>query len=340
MGPDGTARPRLIGWGHAVPSSIRRNDDPVFAWLHEHPPPNRDLFAGYRERRVLAPGERLEDLAEAAARAALADADLASDRVDVLLGYVSVADYVDPNALALLHQRLGLPAHALIVPINNEFNNFNSGVLLADALLRSTAAARALVVCAGGWTRAVDYHTAQSVSAGDGAGAAVLGPGGGPGAGDHFALVDSETLVDSKAYGSMFLAGAAVHEGEDCDVAPRDCTVTRPFFQITDAGAGYFREFGEHAPAEAAQRLLDRNGLSGGDITLVSHQASSVLMEAWEKAIGPAHYINTIETFANMTVATIPVNVAVARASIRTEHLLLLGIGVEMQTLALLLRRG
>jgi 3-oxoacyl-[acyl-carrier-protein] synthase-3 len=86
-------------------------------------------------------------------------------------------------------------------------------------------------------------------------------------------------------------------------------------------------------------RLLARHGLSGKDVSLVSHQASSVLMDAWKQAIQPAAYLQTLEEFANVTVANIPLNLAYHFDRIATEWVVLLAVGIEMHTNATLLRR-
>jgi 3-oxoacyl-[acyl-carrier-protein] synthase-3 len=331
------AHTAILGVGYALPESVRRNDDPIFDWLRQNDPAGKDLFTGYDERRFLAPGEDVTDIAVAAARRALEDAEIAAGKVDLIIGYVSVSEYLNPNALAKVHHRLGLNARALVLPLNNEFNNFNSGLWVATALIAQGMAHRALVVCAGDWTRRVDYHTPQAISAGDGAGAAVIGQ---TTDASRFVVRDSEVVVESDAYGSMYMRGQPVQSDASCEDVPQDCTYTSPFFQITDAGRDYFRKFGGKKPPEAAIRLLARNKLRGGDIALISHQASSVLMNAWAKAIDPGHYVNTISKFANMTVATIPVNFALAHETIVHDNVVLLGIGVEMQTQAILLTRS
>jgi 3-oxoacyl-[acyl-carrier-protein] synthase-3 len=88
------------------------------------------------------------------------------------------------------------------------------------------------------------------------------------------------------------------------------------------------------------QRLLERHRLSGADVTLVSHQASSVLIDAWQAAIRPAQYLQTLEKFANMTVANVPFSLAYRFGEIDKDWLVLLAVGVEMHANAVLLRRG
>ena len=168
-------QPRLIGLGYSVPPTRRTNDDPIFDWLKAHVPPDKNPFQGYKTRAVLAPGEDLMTIMVPAALNALEDAKLRPSDIDLLLGYASISPYATPNALSLLHRQLGLPERTWVVPLNNEFSNFNAGLVMADALIRAGRARNILIVVGGNWTRHVDYHTVQSISAADGAGAAVVG---------------------------------------------------------------------------------------------------------------------------------------------------------------------
>jgi 3-oxoacyl-[acyl-carrier-protein] synthase-3 len=327
----------IVGVGYALPASIRTNDDPIFAWLTQHAPQGANLFQGYRERRVLAPAETLMDIMTPAALRALDDAGLTGAAIDALIGYGSVSQYLVPNALAQLHHELDLPCTTWVLPINNEYSNFSAGLLLAHALVRANQAANVLVVCGGNWTRYVDYHTPPSISAGDGAGAAVVGRTADR---SRFTLVDAEIETRSEYYGVMFMQPDMLPSVDPPGAGGVAPAYTQPLFHITPAGQEVFRTFGEQAPGELVNRLLARNGLSGSDITLISHQTSSVLNDAWAKAIEPAQYLASLDTFGNMTLAAVPVNLAFFYDQIERDHLVLLGMGADIHASALLLRRN
>ncbi len=326
----------VAGVGFFVPPLVRTNDDPIFAWLRQHQPAGQDLFQGYKERRVLACPDSLCDLPKSlpdlmvpAAQRALDDAGLPAGKVEALFGDASVSEYVTPNELAEVHRRLGLPASAWIVPINL-MASFNTCLLLAHSLVQSGRCRNALIVCGCNWTRYVSYRTPQSVSAADGAGAAVVARTADP---SRFALADAETVDDPADYGAMYMAGDASRTADGV-------SFTRPYFHITEAGVGAFQNFGMKAPAAAAKRLLERNGLDGSQICLISHQASRVLLDAWKAAVGPGQYLDTLEQFANMVGANVPVNLAYHRDRIAKDELVLLALGPEFMASALLLRRG
>jgi 3-oxoacyl-[acyl-carrier-protein] synthase-3 len=329
-------RVAVVGVGYCVPRIVRTNDDPIFNWLKQHQPPGQDLFRGYKERRILACPEcicdlpkTLADLMVPAALQALNQAGIGPSDVDAILGDASVSEYYTPNELADIHRRLGLPASAWIVPINL-MANFNTSLLVADSLVRAGRCRNVLIVCGCNWTRYVSYRTPQSISAADGAGAAVVAR---TSSATTFALVDAETIDETADYGSMYMAGDPCRTADGPGFSP-------PYYHITDAGLTNFQIFGERAPAEAVNRLLQRNGLESRQICLISHQASRVLLDAWNAAIAPGQYLETLELFANMVAANVPVNLAYHFSRIEKNDLVLLAIGPEFMTSALLLKRG
>jgi 3-oxoacyl-[acyl-carrier-protein] synthase-3 len=332
---------------------VRTNDDPIFDWLKKHHPHGQDLFKGYVDRRVLAEGEGLDTLAVPAALQALEMAKVAPADVDLLLGTCSAGPYVTPDDLTRLPALLRMAPRVWTVPLRDDFSNFNAALWFADALVRAGRIRTALVVCAGDWTRRVDYHTPQSVSAADGAGAAVIAatdaagaaratgsPGSaGAAAQTAFEVVDCETTTDASWFGTMFMRGDEVRCGHEHGHDHGDL-YTKAVFQITEAGQQGFQTFGAKEPPKAAARLLARNGVASKDVTLISHQASSVLIEAWNQAIQPGAYLHTLEEFANMTVANIPLDVAYFWEKIATDWVVLLAVGIDMHTNAMLLKRA
>jgi 3-oxoacyl-[acyl-carrier-protein] synthase-3 len=236
-----------------------------------------------------------------------------------------------------VHEQLKLPGTTPILPINNEFNNFTTAIMLANGLMLSGSSGNALIVCAGNWSRHVDYHTPESVSAGDGAGAMVLGTVSGAG---KWVLVDNATGVWSSNFGAMFMAGAPVTSDYDCATNPHHCTFTAPFFSISAAGREEYAGFGKTGVPEVVRALMKKNGLTGKDIALVTHQSSSVLLDWWKCKIKPSTYVETIQQFGNMCIANLPVNLAYGLEGIVEDHLVVCGIGVEGQVNAVLFQRS
>ncbi len=330
-------QPRILGAGYAVPPNLRGNDDPIFDWLKAHIPPGSNPFQGYNTRVVLGPGEDLMTLMVPAALNALQDAKLNPSDIDMVLGYASVSPYADPNELVHLHQIMQLPQNAYVVPLNNEFSNFNAGLLFADALIRAGRAKNILIVAAGNWTRHVNYHTVQSVSAADGAGAAVIGLS--PDA-TKWQVVDQQTVMETRYFGSMFMQGERYPQQPPTD--GHEWLWSESFFQITPEGMQGFGEFGGHIAPTAVTALLARHNIPASAMTLIAHQASSVLFEMWQTVLQPAQMIETIANFGNMTLASIPVNLAwsVANDPITQNNLVLFALSPDMHANALLLQRS
>lgn len=329
-------RPRILGLGYFVPPTRRTNDDPIFDWLKAHVPPESNPFQGYKTRAVLAPGEDLLTMMMPAALNALEDAKLQPSDIDLLLGYASISPYATPNALSLLHRQLGLPERAWVVPLNNEFSNFNAGLVMADALIRAGRARNILVVVGGNWTRHVDYHTVQSISAADGAGAAVVGLTTDT---SRWQVIDQNTVTKSSYYGSMYMEGQPYPQTPPRDGHHR--LWSRSYFQITPEGMEGFGTFGGKIAPTAVTELLARHQIPASSVTLIAHQASTVLFDLWQSVLQPAQMIETIEDFANMTVANIPVNLAwsVANDPVSQDHLILFALAPDMHANAVLLRR-
>jgi 3-oxoacyl-[acyl-carrier-protein] synthase-3 len=324
------AGPALLATGSALPATVRTNEDAIFDWLRLHHPAGADLFKGYNERRVLAAGERLADLMVAAARQALARAALTPADIDLIVGYGSIGAWAMPNDLATVAVTIGLPAGATILPINNEFANFNQGVVVADSLIRGGRAKNALVVVGGNWTRHVDYHTGPAISAGDGAAAAVIAA-----SDDHalFRLRDVAVDSDRQYYGGMYVAGDPTQP----PIVPP--TFANPVFHLNEMGVEAFKTFGVTGPPVLVEHLLARNGLTPADVAFIGHQASAVLNDAWKDALKPAQFVSTISTYGNMTAASIPVNLDTCAAEITTKHVVLAALGPEPSCAALLLER-
>ena len=329
-------QPRILGVGYSVPSNLRGNDDPIFDWLKAHIPPGSNPFQGYNTRVVLGPGEDLMTMMVPAALNALQDAQLNPSDIDMLFGYASVSPYADPNELAHLHQVLRLPKSAYVVPLNNEFSNFNAGLLFADALIRAGRAKNILIVAAGNWTRHVSYHTVQSVSAADGAGAAVVGPSTDT---TKWQVIDQQTIMDTSFFGSMYMQGQRFPQFPPVD--GNDALWSDSFFQITAEGMQGFGQFGGMIAPTAVTELLARNNIPASSITLIAHQASSVLFQIWQTVLQPAQMIETIANFGNMTLASIPVNLAWSAANnpITQNNLVLFALSPDMHANALLLQR-
>jgi len=329
----------IIGMGYRVPGAIRTNNDPIFDWLHAHHTEGDDLFTGYKTRHVLSEGESVVDILTPAAHMAIDDAELDPGDIDLVIGCVSPSTYIVPSDLFLVTQRLKLPERTQTIPLANDFTNFNVALELADAMVRAGRARHVLIAIGGGWTRAVDYHTPQAVTAADGAAAAVVArtlPHRPP----RWQLVDVEVFAQEANFGDMYLIGdrRQVRPDPGAGEGPQSEDWSGPYFHITEKGRKDFSSFGGETALIAVKRLLQRQGIAASDITFTGHQASQALLDLWRKALAPGAMFQTIAELANMTVANIPVNLCRLQNAVTTPWVVALGLAPDMHAHALLLR--
>jgi 3-oxoacyl-[acyl-carrier-protein] synthase-3 len=325
----------ILGLGYQLPARIRLNDDPIFDELKKNSSQKEilALFQGIVRRHVLGPDESLVTIMASAAEKAMIDAGVTAADIDLLIGCASLSKYIVPTDLGALHVRLGLPSRTMPLPLGNDFSNFTQSLVIADALVKVGRARTVLVVAGGDWTRAVDYNQGAAVSAADGAGAAVMG---GPSSAVRWIVQDQQAFVRSDLFGAMFVSGDVIRaKGQ-----PQEQEYSGPYFHMTKDGVEDFKTFGGEAAPGPAKMLLKRQGLKGGEVTLIGHQASTVLLDMWRKILEPAAVISTIENVGNMTVASIAVTLAACEAEIATPYVLLLALGLDMHAHAVLLRRS
>ncbi len=325
-------RVAITGLGYAVGSKIRSNDWEGFDWIKSHAPPNEDLFKGYKNRAVLAGDQSLTSIMTDAAAQALDQATLAPTDVDVLTGYGSVPEYVTPNTLAEVHQKLNMGDGCWLMPVQSEYTNYLLGLRIADGMIKAGQAEHVLVVCGCNWTRYVDYHEAPALSVGDGACAAVVAR---TSDASRFSLMDSLTHCDTSWYGVMTMNPRPIN------LDTRLGEFTKPVFNLNAGGREAFQEFGAKAPPKVAREILQRNDIPIAEATFITHQASTVLLDLWRKALGAREdrFLNTMEKWGNMTLASIGVTLAHCYERVETKYLVLLGIGTQQETSALLLSR-
>ncbi|MHB8531867.1 MAG: thiolase family protein, partial [Solirubrobacteraceae bacterium] len=158
----------VLGIGAALPDRIVGNQDLVGAidvteeWIMRR--------TGIAERRHATPGAQLSELAADAGRAALADAHLDAQDLDLLILATFTADSIIPPASARTAHLLGA-AHAATFDLNNACAGFVSALAAADALIGAGGFGNALVIGAEIVSRHLDRTDRGTVVVfGDGAG--------------------------------------------------------------------------------------------------------------------------------------------------------------------------
>lgn len=265
-----TPRCRILGLGGYLPESVLSNEE--LGQIFDLPDDWIFSRTGIRERRILAPGQDTSDMALVASRAAIADAGIAADQITHILLGSCAPDGLIPNTACTLERKLGLTG-LMAMDFNVACSGFLYGLYLAQAILLLEPQAKILLVTAEALSRICDAQSRNvRILFGDGAGAAVIGGGEGPGA-----SVEDVLLSSDGTHGEILAANGA---GSRAAYASPDDPV----------GDGYFlrmngREVFKHAVCnmtEVCQSLLVRNGLRPEDIDLfVPHQATSRTMQSW-----------------------------------------------------------
>jgi 3-oxoacyl-[acyl-carrier-protein] synthase III len=260
---------------------------------------------GIHSRHVLAPGERLTDLAAGAGRDALERAGVEASDLDMVLVATTASDELLPNAAPIVAHTLGA-RNAAAFDVGAACTGFLTGLAVGAAQIEARRATNVLLVGADAMFRITDPDCRQTAALfADGAGAALLAPS-----------------QDGAGIGPVTL-GADGGEGADLIRVERDEALIRM------AGHETFK----HAVARMSQSTLDALGraeLAIEDIDLfVYHQANARILRAVAEQLGlPGHrVVDCIGSYANTSAATLPLALAHARdqGQLQTGDRVLLG---------------
>jgi 3-oxoacyl-[acyl-carrier-protein] synthase-3 len=278
----------IIGTGAYTPARIMTNAelarlvDTTDEWIVTR--------SGIRERRIAADHELTSDLAVAAGRAALADAQLAPGDIDLLIVATVTPDTPMPAAACWVQQKLGLPTTAACFDVNAACTGFIYALDTACAMVASGRYRHALVIGAEKMSSIVDWKDRTTcVLFGDGAGAVVIRSSDQPGIG----------LLGTRlgTHGS----GAPALRMRDSVITMQGREVYKSAIRVMD---------------EAARDILEQQGFAAHQIALViPHQANLRIIEAvaqYLKLPLERFFIN-VDKYGNTSAASIPIALDEAR---------------------------
>ncbi len=306
----------IAGFGRALPATVVDNA-PIAARIGVEPAWITKR-TGISNRRRSADGEGLTELAITAGERALAAADVDGADVDVVLVATSSADDIVPQAAPLVAGALGAD-RAMSWDVGLACTGFLAGLQQGAALIESGRAGTVLLIGADILTRYTDPDDRQTAALfGDGAGAAVLVPGGAGG------------------------IGPVVLGGEP----QRDVL-------YIDRAEAVVRMDGKYVYAHAVDRmerscreLLAIAGLEIDDIDLViAHQANGRIISAVRERFGldRARVADYVADLGNTSAASIPLALSLAADDGRLPeqgHVLLTAFGAGFSWGAALLTFG
>ena len=298
---------RITGTGSALPSRRLTNADLV-ALLAERGVESNDEWiverTGIHSRHFVGPDEQTSDLALRACLAALEAAQCKVSDIDLVIVATSTPDMVFPSTATILQHKLTLAAQAQGEPgaaggaafdVQAVCSGFIYALTVADSLLRTGTAQRALVVGAEVFSRLLDFNDRTTcVLFGDGAGAVVLElcehEGTGPG------VLATDIHADGRHTGILCVPGT-VSGGQ---------VLGDPLLKM-DGQAVFKLAVG--LLESTARAVLTKANLTEADVSwLIPHQANIRIMQgtARKLKLGMDKVVVTVDQHGNTSAASIP----------------------------------
>ena len=245
---------------------------------------------GIRARHFAAPDVASSDLGVEAAKRALDAAGLQPSDIDLIIVATSTPDMVFPSVACILQNKLGMAGCAAF-DIQAVCSGFVYALTVADAMIKTGLATKALVIGAEVFSRILDFSDRTTcVLFGDGAGAVVLEASETPG------ILASDLHADGKHVGILCVPGH-VSGGS---------VLGNPLLKM-DGQAVFKLAVG--VLESAARAVLNKAQLLESDIDwLIPHQANIRIMQSTAKKLKlPLEkLIVTVDQHGNTSAASIP----------------------------------
>jgi 3-oxoacyl-[acyl-carrier-protein] synthase III len=162
---------------------------------------------GIEERHIADDGETTSFLGIRAAQAALDDAGLKPDDIDLIICATSTPDYTFPSTATQIQTGLGITNGAAF-DLQAVCTGFVYAVSVADKFLASGSHKRALVIGAETFSRLLDWNDRTTcVLFGDGAGAIVLEASEGEGTSADRGVLTSHLRSDGRYRDKLYVSG-------------------------------------------------------------------------------------------------------------------------------------
>jgi len=285
-------RTTITGCGAYTPDRIMKNAD--FAGIVETSDEWIVQRTGIRQRHIAGEGETTADLGEAAAKAALDDAGITPDDLDMIILATSTPDNTFPATAVDIQARLGMH-HGAAFDTQAVCSGFVFALTTADQYIRAGFCKRILVIGAETFSRILDWNDRTTcVLFGDGAGAVVVEAIEGQGTAADRGILTAHLRSDGLHKSKLYVDGGPSSTGTVGHLRMEGREVFRHAVgMITDV-------------IEAA---YEATGLTSEDIDwFVPHQANRRIIDASAKKLGiPASkVVITVDMHGNTSAASIP----------------------------------
>jgi 3-oxoacyl-[acyl-carrier-protein] synthase-3 len=277
----------VLGVGSALPARLVTNDelaervDTTDQWIVER--------TGIRARHIAGDGETTATLATDAARHALEHAGVAATDVGLIVLATATPDQTFPSSATKVQAALGID-DCVAFDVHAVCTGFLYALAVADSMLRSGTADKALVIGAETFSRILDWDDrATCVLFGDGAGALVLSA-----EDSERGILATRLHADGRHNDLLFVDGGP--------------STTGTVGKLRMKGREVFR----HAVvnlAEVMNEVLDAAGLTAAEVDwVVPHQANARILDATAKKLGlpPEKVVVTVDRHANTSAASVP----------------------------------
>lgn len=291
---------RVLGLGHYVPDRIVYNHEIEArlgledGWIERR--------TGIRCRRYAAPGERLSDMATAAAAMALERSDLDRHKIALLVLATSTPDHLLPPSAPLVAHRLGL-ARAGAIDMAGACAGFIYAMALADSFVKAQRRP-AVVVAANILSRRLnEADRSSAVLFADAAGALVLAPDRDR---SEAGVIGVELAADGSGYDLIRIAAGGSNQPFSAATE-----IDETLMEIRD-GRAVFQK------AVAMMADTSRAALAAAGVPMhaidhwVPHQANQRIIEAARVrlGIGERRTLTSVAEYANSSAATIPLTLS------------------------------
>ncbi len=298
-----TRTAKIVGLGAYLPDRVLTNRD-----LEGIVDTSHDWIisrTGISERRMVAEGEALIDLVERAGTAALSDAAVEPDEVDLLILATATVDQPIPASSAMVQPRLGLK-NAACFDLSAACSGFTYSLNVARQFIATGEAATVLVIGAECLTRYVDWTDRTTcVLFGDGAAGVVLRPAR-PG--------DGILQIAWRTDGSF--ADLIAMPGGGCRHPPSSVESIEQRLPFIKMRGNETFKVAVRSLTEISLEVLDKAGIGIDEIDLfIPHQANQRIIQAVGQRLGlrDDQVYSNVDRVGNTSAASIPLAMAGAR---------------------------
>jgi 3-oxoacyl-[acyl-carrier-protein] synthase-3 len=298
-------RSQVLGCGAFLPAKILTNAqlaktvDTSDEWIRAR--------TGIERRHIAEKGETTSDLAFHAAQAALKNANVGVDEIDLVIVATTTPDETFPSVATKIQARLGMTRGAAF-DVQAVCSGFIYGLSVADNFIKAGQAKTVLLIGAETMSRLMDWTDRTTcVLFGDGAGAIVLRASEGTGSAKDRGVLNTKLYSDGRLHDLLYVDGGPSTTG------------TTGFLRMQG------KEVFKHAVINIADSILASAREAGVDVAeidwFVPHQANQRILDGTARRLHlpGERFISTIAEHGNTSAASVPLALAVAVADGRIK---------------------